>query len=364
MDKSFDDIIDAPLEDIDLFVNQSREEFDEAELRRLADNIKQNGLLQPGVCWLDPGRSRLVMVCGERRYRALKLAGMATMAVRVIRGPLSPGQMLQINLAENIQRASLNPIERGKAFRRLMQLEDLNATEVAARMNVTISMVSRDLSLLDLPEILQTRIAEGELPASVGSHIARIEDDETRRAFAERYQSGELTRDGVAREVRKLSRPKGGAKPQRLAVKLSGLSVSVAGKQADHRHAAGRVRPHLQGSQVAQGRRQHRCPRPGQALGRRDPLPRPAGPRPPTPRLRADTARRACSTAQQRKDSPMRRSHAPGFVAHACRLAPGRLPPDRPRRPGPGRLAAAARRLGDPRVRPAVAPLPPAQGLL
>jgi ParB family transcriptional regulator, chromosome partitioning protein len=224
------DLIDAPLEDIELFVNQSREAFDEDDLRRLAGDIKQNGLLHPGVCAFDPGRSRLVLICGERRYRACKIAGMATMAVRVIHGNLSPGQMLQINLAENIQRASLNPIERGKAFRRLMQLEDLNASEVALRMNVTISMVSRDLSLLELPEILQARIADGGLPASVGSHIARIDDDETRRAFAERYQSGELTRDGVAREIKKLSRPKGGAKPQRLAVKLAGLSVSVAGK--------------------------------------------------------------------------------------------------------------------------------------
>jgi ParB family transcriptional regulator, chromosome partitioning protein len=225
-----DDIIDAPIEDIDLFVNQSREDFDEEELRRLADDIKQNGLLQAGVCWLDPGRMRLVMICGERRYRACKMAGKTTMAVRVIRGNLSPAQMLQINLAENIQRASLNPIERGKAFRRLMQLEDLNASEVAVRMSVTVSMVSRDLSLLDLPEILQARIVDGELPASVGSHIARIDDDETRRAFAQRYQSGELTRDGVAREIKNLSRPKGGVKPQRLAVKLAGLSVSVAGK--------------------------------------------------------------------------------------------------------------------------------------
>ena len=225
-----DEIIDAPLEDIDTFVNQSREEFDDGELRQFADNIKQHGQLQPGVCWLDPGRMRLVLICGERRYRALKLAGSTTMAVRVIRGTLSPGQMLQINLAENIQRSSLNNIERAKAFRRLMQLEDLNASEVASRMNVTISMVSRDLSLLDLPEVLQARIADGELPASVGSHIARIDDEETRRAFAQRYQSGELTRDGVAREISRLSRPKGGSKSQRLAVKLAGLSVSVAGK--------------------------------------------------------------------------------------------------------------------------------------
>jgi ParB family transcriptional regulator, chromosome partitioning protein len=226
-----DEIIDAPLEDIDTFVNQSREEFDDGELRQFADNIKQHGQLQPGVCWFDPGRMRLVLICGERRYRALKLAGKTTMAVRVIRGTLSPGQMLQINLAENIQRASLNTIERAKAFRRLMQLEDLNASEVAARMNVTVSMVSRDLSLLDLPEWLQRKVATGEMPPSVGSHIARVKDDDIRRAFADRYQSGELNRDGVSREITRLSRPKGGAaKPQRLAVKLAGLSVSIAGK--------------------------------------------------------------------------------------------------------------------------------------
>ena len=140
-----------------------------AGLRRLADDIGLNGLLHPAVCWLDPGRMRLVLICGERRYRAHKLAGKKTMAVRVIRGALSPAQMLQINMAENLQQAALTPIERGKGFRRLMQLEGLNASEVAARLNVTVSMVSRDLSLLDLPESLQHEVATGELPASVGT---------------------------------------------------------------------------------------------------------------------------------------------------------------------------------------------------
>jgi ParB family chromosome partitioning protein len=159
------EVIEVPLEEIDRFVHQSREVFDDEVDGRLADDIKQNGMHQPVVCWLDPHRKRLVLICGERRLRASKRA-------------------------ENIQRASLNPIERGKAFRRLMQLEELNASEVATRMNVTVSMVSRDLSLLDLPEALQSKVAAGELPASVGAHISRIEDEETRRAFAERYRSG------------------------------------------------------------------------------------------------------------------------------------------------------------------------------
>jgi ParB family chromosome partitioning protein len=96
------EVLHVPLEEFDLFVNQSREHFDPAELQALADNIHLNGQLQPGLAWLDPGRNRLVLICGERRFRALKLAGKSTMAVTVLRGPMTQGQMLAINLAENL----------------------------------------------------------------------------------------------------------------------------------------------------------------------------------------------------------------------------------------------------------------------
>jgi ParB family chromosome partitioning protein len=224
---------DVPLEDIDVFVTQSRERFDAVELQQLADNIKTNGLLQPGVV-LDSGRGRLTLICGERRYRALKLAGFATMAVKVIHGQLTPGQMLQMNLAENIQRSSLNSIERGKAFRRMMQLENLTASDVASRMNVSNATVSRDLSLLELPDSLQARVVSGKLPASVAAHIARVSDDDTRRMLADQYDGGELNRDGIASGVSRLLKPeqKGDKKP-RLAVKLGGLAISVTPGQTD-----------------------------------------------------------------------------------------------------------------------------------
>jgi ParB family chromosome partitioning protein len=226
-----DEVRDIPLEDIDPFVGQSREAFDEAEDRRLADNIQINGQLQPGVAWFDPGRNRYVLVCGERRLRALRMAGRTSMAVKVIRRNLTPGQMLQMNLAENIVRASINPIERGKAFQRLMQLEDLTASEVAMRMSVSDAMVSRDLSLLELPGSLQARVAAGEMPASVAAQLARIDDDETRRHLADQYGGGRLTRDGIAAEVRrKLKARSKAARPARLVFKLSGLSINVAGK--------------------------------------------------------------------------------------------------------------------------------------
>jgi ParB family chromosome partitioning protein len=228
-----DEIRNVPLEDFDLFVNQAREQFGEAPLRQLADDLLANGQLQPGVAWLDPGRNRLVLVCGERRYRALKLAGLPTMAVKVLRGNLTQGRMLQMNLAENLQRASLNPIERAKGFQRLMQLEGLNASEVASRMNVSNATVSNALALLELSEPLQARVASGVLPAKVGVHIARVADADVRRALADRYEGGLLTQQGVADETRRLKesgRGKKGGKPPRLSLKLSGLSVSVTGK--------------------------------------------------------------------------------------------------------------------------------------
>jgi ParB family chromosome partitioning protein len=225
-----DEIISAPLADIDPFVHQSREEFDDATLRDLAESIKQHGQLQPGLAWLDAGRNRLVLICGERRYRAIKIAGLPTMLLKVVRGNLTPGQMLALNLAENIQRASLGVIERAKAFRRLMQLENLTASGVAVRMAVSNATVSRDLSLLDLPESLQARIASGVLPSTVAAYIARIDDDATRRSLADDFSDGILDRAGLAARVNAVLKPKeGGSRRLSVKQKQSGLSLSVTG---------------------------------------------------------------------------------------------------------------------------------------
>ena len=229
-DPSDEEVIDVSLDDIDLFINQSRERFDETELNQLAENIKANGQLQPGVAWLDTERRRYILICGERRYRALKLAGRRAMTVKVLHGTLTQSQMLQINLSENIQRASLNAVERGKAFRRLMQFEDITAREVAGRMHVSDATVSRDLSLLDLPEFLQNQVIAGSLPASVASHIARIGDDETRRALADQFASGQQTREGIVTEVNHLlnsNRKPRAKKASRLACRLPDNGVSL-----------------------------------------------------------------------------------------------------------------------------------------
>lgn len=226
------EIVDVPLDEIEIFVGQSREVFDEEELIRFGQNLRMHGQLQPGVAWFDEGRKQLVLVCGERRFRALKIAGLPTMAVKVIRGQLTQAQLLEMNIAENLQRSSLNPIERGKAFRRMMQLEGINARDVALRLNVSDATVCRDLSLLDLSAELQAKVVAGELPSSVAASLARLADDETRRFLSEQYARGALSRDGVAREVsQRMSRKRQSQpRPSRLSFKLDGgivVTVSV-----------------------------------------------------------------------------------------------------------------------------------------
>ena len=224
-------VLAAPLEEIDIFKHQSRTVLDDQSLHDLAADIKTHGQLQAGLAWHDEGRGRLILICGERRFRALKLAGLPTMDVKVIRGKLTQAQLLEMNIAENLQRASLNPIERGNAFARMMQLEGITARDVAIRLHVSDAMVSRDLSLLNLSTELQARVASGEIPSTVGSSLARLADDETRRYLSEQYSSGALSREGVAREVNQRlgAHRKSQTKPMRLSVKLEdGIVFTVS----------------------------------------------------------------------------------------------------------------------------------------
>lgn len=224
------EVLHVPVDELVPFVNQSREQFDEAELLALSQNIKANGQLQPGVACFDAGRSKYILICGERRWRAIMLAGLLTMAVKVIKGTLTAGQMLAINLSENLQRANLNVVERARAFRRLGQLEGITSGQVAERMSVSHATVSRDLSLLDLPEPLLAEIAAGKLPASVGYELSRIDDQQAQIDLAQAVLSGTLSRDGVQHAIRSRVGGKRNVRPKasRLTCRLNGVSVTLS----------------------------------------------------------------------------------------------------------------------------------------
>lgn len=168
---------------------QPRREFAPAELRGLADSIRQSGLIQPILIRPAAG-GRYELVAGERRLRASKLAGLGTIPA-VVR-ELTDEQAAERALVENIQRTDLNPIERASALRSLCGTFGLTQQEVAGRVGLERSTVTNLVRLLDLPESVQAMIVAGDLSAGHGRALLAVRDpgeaaETARKAIAEAW---------------------------------------------------------------------------------------------------------------------------------------------------------------------------------
>ena len=149
-----------PLDLIDENPYQTRRTFDAPALNELAESIKANGLAQPIV--VRPGANgRYVLVLGERRCRASKLAGNATVAAIVRR--LGDEQAAEITIVENLQRQDLNCLEQAQAFSRLSRDFNLTQEQIGQRTGVSRESVANYMRLLKLPRVVLELIGEGKL---------------------------------------------------------------------------------------------------------------------------------------------------------------------------------------------------------
>ena len=137
--------------------HQPRQNIDRAKLQELADSIAEHGLIQPLIVTQHGYGYQLI--AGERRWRASKLAGLAT--VPVIIKETSPQQMLELALVENIQRADLNPLEEAEAYAQLISEFGLTQEAVAERVGKSRTAVANTVRLLNLPEEIKHRLADG-----------------------------------------------------------------------------------------------------------------------------------------------------------------------------------------------------------
>ena len=150
---------DMPLDKIFANPNQPRKNFDE---QALADSIKKHGVIMPIVV-NDNGDDTYMIIAGERRYRASKLAGNQTIPV-IIR-KYSEREIKEISLIENLQREDLNPIEAATAMKQLMNDYKLTQDELAERIGKSRPAVANTLRLLTLaPEVIML-VSEGKLSA-------------------------------------------------------------------------------------------------------------------------------------------------------------------------------------------------------
>ena len=183
---------------IDTNAGQPRKTFDEEKLSELAESIKLHGIVQPIV--VRQNGDRFTIVAGERRYRASRMAGLAT--VPVVIKDIDDYRMMELALIENIQREDLNPIEEASAIRFLMAQHDLTQEEAAERLAKSRPAIANSLRLLNLPEDVQDMLKQGKLQAGHARAILSMPGDVNRRMLANR-----IAEQGMSvREAEKLAK--------------------------------------------------------------------------------------------------------------------------------------------------------------
>jgi ParB family transcriptional regulator, chromosome partitioning protein len=154
-----DQILDLPLDLIDENPYQTRRTFDESALSELAESIKANGLAQPVVV-RPAANGRYVLVLGERRCRASKLAGKTSVAAIVRQ--LGNEQAAEMTIVENLQRQDLNCLEQAQAFARLSREFNLTQEQIGQRTGVSRESVANYMRLLKLPASVLDMIGQGK----------------------------------------------------------------------------------------------------------------------------------------------------------------------------------------------------------
>ncbi|PKO17146.1 chromosome partitioning protein ParB [candidate division BRC1 bacterium HGW-BRC1-1] len=184
---------------------QPRNIFTEASLEELAASIREQGVIQPLI--VTPRGDQLMIVAGERRWRASRLAGLKD--VPVIVRTLDDRSVLEHALVENLQRDNLNPMEEARAFKALMDTFGLSQENVADRVGKSRSAVANALRLLKLPLPFQKDIEGGRITAGHARAILSLETDFDKQQLRDAVVRGELSvREAEQMAVSIANRPK------------------------------------------------------------------------------------------------------------------------------------------------------------
>ncbi|MDQ1340704.1 MAG: ParB family transcriptional regulator, chromosome partitioning protein [Campylobacterota bacterium] len=138
---------------------QPRKNFDEQKLKELSDSIKEHGLLQPVV--VIRKKNHFILIAGERRLRASKLAGLST--IRAIIADITFENIRELALIENIQRENLDPIELANSLNELIEKHKATHDKLAEIIHKSRTYVTNALRLLSLSKFTQEKISEGKL---------------------------------------------------------------------------------------------------------------------------------------------------------------------------------------------------------
>jgi ParB family chromosome partitioning protein len=169
---------------------QPRTHFDEEDLAELTHSIREFGVLQPVVVRMnEAGEYELVM--GERRTRAARAAGVATIPA-VVR-ETADDDLLRDALLENLHRSELNPLEEASAYQQLLEDFGITQEQLAARIGRSRPQISNTIRLLRLPVPVQQRVAAGVLSAGHARALLSLDDTQEMQRLADKIVNEDLS---------------------------------------------------------------------------------------------------------------------------------------------------------------------------
>ena len=206
------------IEDVYPNPDQPRKVFDQTALEELADSIKKHGVIMPIV--VNKTGLRYMIIAGERRYRASKLAGKTTIPAVV--KSYSDREVKEISLIENLQREDLNPIEAAVAMRQLMEEFHLTQEELSDRIGKSRSAIANTLRLLTLSDKVISLVSENKISAGHARALVTLPREEQEKVADRIVKDGISVRD-VEKAVKDYFDP-----PEKKNVKKKGeLSIEL-----------------------------------------------------------------------------------------------------------------------------------------
>jgi ParB family chromosome partitioning protein len=198
-----DRITHLPVDVIEKNPYQTRYVFDEEMLGELRDSIKEHGVVQPVVVRPAEEEGRYILVLGERRLRASKMAGKETIPALVRR--VSPQQAAEMTVLENVMREDLNPIEQAEAFRVLSLEFKLTQSQIADRIGMSRETVSNYMRLLRLPQKVMEYMLAERISFSDAREILRLENEDFIVQVAEEVVTHKLKWDQIEDRVMRIN---------------------------------------------------------------------------------------------------------------------------------------------------------------
>ena len=179
---------------------QPRIRFDEEKLEELADSISKYGVIQPIV--VRPVGSRVVIIAGERRFKASKLASRSTIPAIVVN--LSDKDSEEIALLENVQRQELSPIEEAVSYKRILDMGYITQEQLAQKIGKAQSTIANKIRLLNLDDEVQSYLLNNKISERHARSLLRIPDKEKQVEMLHRIVEERLTVKQTDREIEKL----------------------------------------------------------------------------------------------------------------------------------------------------------------